>query len=324
MPVPSVLDEKILNKQDNYLYSVLKYKNNLPKLVGTSSLSSQLYPADIDMLCTVGVKPKGFNEVQRQFKKIFNKINNYPNLYFIEFKLQNKDKEDKYKFFNVNDVNGDFFKNHYNPDKIDLCKIDLLQFKNNHFQEISCIYFFNPVDLDINKYISDLLADQKDYYNEGKYYKSLKRLLVACKLQTPPNVNPIIGITNFFNSYVGKVYQLNNHVMACQIYMDKFGVDNRVKSFIKSIGLKDLDPSKLKDVENAYSKLYNDEALKLYKHFNLPVGQPLPFARKRMEKFGGRKCGGGFWDFDQAIPGITKGFNMVWDPASKILPFLTL
>lgn len=321
MSVPNVLDEKILNKQDNYLYSVLKYKNSLPQLVGTSSLQSQLYPADIDMLCIVNKKPKGFNELQRQFIKIFNKIKSYDNLFFIEFKLQNEIKDEKYKFYNINDVNGDFFKNHYIAEKMALCKIDLLQFKNNHFQEISCIYFFEPKELNIQSYINDLLSDQKEYYNEGKYYKSLKRLLVASKLQTPPNTNLIIGITNFFNSQVGKVYQLNNYIMACQIYIEKYGVDKRVKLFIRNIGLGNMNPSKLKDVESEYAKIYNSEALKFYKHFNLPVGEVAPFMRKRMGKFAGAKHRGGGW-FDDMTSGVSKGFNMVVQPAMSLLPLV--
>lgn len=281
---PNVLDEKILDNNNKYLYSVLKYKNNIPKVVGTSSLMSQNYPADVDMLCTLDVKPKGFNEVQRQFKIIFDRIKNTPNLFFIEFKLQNKEKDDKYKFFSLNDVNGPFFRDHYDASKIDLCKIDLLQFNQGMFQEVSCIYFFNKVNFeDLKKiYGSELLQDQIEKYDEGKYYKSLKRFMVACKVQDPPNLNPIIGITNFFNSYVGKVYQLNNYLMACQIYIDKFGVDDKVRMFLSNIGLKGLDPNKIDEISAEYDKLYNSEALKFYKHFGIPVGEPLPFQRKRM------------------------------------------
>ncbi len=303
MSIPNVLDEKILNKQDNYLYGVLKYKDNEPKIVGTSSLKSQQYPADIDMLCPIENKPKNFNEVQRQFKIIFNKILKVPNLFFIEFKLQNNDKS-KHKFFKLNDVNSDFFRKNYKPENIDLCKIDLLQFKSGYFQEVSCIYFFNPLEVDKQKYINDLLDDQKELYNEGKYYKSLKRFMVASKLQEPPNTNVIIGITNFFNSQTGKLYQLNNHIMACMIYMDKFGVDGRVKMFIKNIGLDGLDPNKLKDVSDSYTKKYNEEALKFYKHFNIPVGSLMPFQKKRL----GGKVGSGF--ADAFLSGIATPFRI--------------
>jgi len=291
MSVPNVLDEKILDKQNNYLYSVLKYKNNIPRVVGTSSLLSQNYPADIDMICVIDIKPKGFNEVQRQFKKIFDRISKTPNLFFIEFKLQNVEPDDKFKFYKLDDVNGSFFKDHYNADKIDICKIDLLQFNGGNFQEVSCIYFFEKIEdtkEDYNVfYGSDLIKDQIEKYDEGKYYKSLKRFMVASKLQSPPNLNVIIGISNFFNSYVGKVYQLANYLMACKIYIDNFGIDDRVRMFLSNIGLKDLDPNKIDDIVADYENLYNGEALKFYKHFEIPVGKAMKFQRKRFKKFEG-------------------------------------
>jgi hypothetical protein len=283
MAIPSVLDNKILNNKDKYLYSVLKYKNNIPKIVGTSSLINQNYPADIDLLCSIDVKPMGFNEVQRQFKTIFNRIKNN-NLFFIEFKLQNLDPKQKFKFYNLEDVNGSFFKDHYNSDKINLCKIDLLQFNNGVFQEVSCIYFFNKNDDDdifLEGYISELLSDQKEKYNEGKNYKSLKRFMVASKLQDPPNINPIIGITNFFNSKVGEIYQKANFLMACDIYIKKFGVDDRVKMFLSNIGLSKLKPSKIPDIISDYEKLYNSEALNFYTHYKIPVGKLMKIYNKR-------------------------------------------
>jgi len=282
MTVPSVLDYKILDNKDKYLYSVLKYKNNIPKIVGTSSLLNQNYPADIDLLCPIDIKPMGFNEVQRQFKTIFNRIKNN-NLFFIEFKLQNIDKDDKFKFYKLEDVGGSFFKDHYDSDKINLCKIDLLQFNNGIFQEVSCIYFFNKIDDNnfLEGYINELLVDQKEKYDEGKYYKSLKRFMVASKLQDPPNINPIIGITNFFNSKVGEIYQKTNYLMACQIYIEKFGIDARVRMFLNNIGLKGLNPKKISDIIKDYENLYNSEALKFYKHFNIPVGKLMKFQRKR-------------------------------------------
>lgn len=281
---PSVLSERLLDKKNTYLYSVLKYNKYHPKLVGTASLQSQYYPADIDMLCSVyDIKPKIFNNIQIEFEEIFKKISRCPNLFFIEFKLQNKDPNEKYKFYKSDDVSSDFFAKNYDVNKIDLCKIDLLQFNNNEFQEISCIYFFNNIIYDkySAKYIKTLLLDQKQYYNDGNYYKSLKRLMIASKLQEPTNTNLIIGITNFFNSHVGKVYQLNNLIMACLIYIDKYGIDERVRLFINKIGQKGMDPSKLKDLSSDYEKIYNNEALKFYKHFNIPVGKLMVFQKKR-------------------------------------------
>jgi len=281
---PSVLDNKILDINNRYLYEVFKFKNSVPKVVGTASLQSQLYPADIDMLCVIDEKPRGFNEVQRQFIKIFNRMEARENLFFVEFKLQNKIKEEKYKFFDINDVDGDFFKNHYDVNKIDICKIDIIQYQNNKFQDVSIIYFFNKEKVDMNNYYDSVLQDQKDYYNEGKYYKSLKRLMVSLKLQDPQNVNMIIGITNFFNSEVGRVYQLNNFITACLTYINKYGMDERVRLFLNKFKLPDnITKEELEGISKKFENLYNKEAKKFYEHFKIPVGKKdIPFLKKRM------------------------------------------
>ena len=285
MTSPSVLDTKILNMNNRYLYEVFRYQQNIPQVVGTASLQSQLYPADIDMLCVLDKKPDSFNAVQTEFKNIFNRMKAYHNLFFVEFKLQNKEKDDKYKFFNVSDVDSGFFAKHYNPDKIDICKIDLLQYSNYKFQDVSIIYFFNKERVDMNVYYDSVLQDQKDYYEEGKYYKSLKRLMVTLKLQDPPNVNMIIGITNFFNSEVGRIYQLNNFITACLTYIEKFGYDDRVRQFLKKFKLPELPKEELEKLSKDYEKLYNKEAKKFYEHFSIPVGKKNPpFLRKRINQ----------------------------------------
>jgi hypothetical protein len=285
MTTPSVLDTKILNINNRYLYEVFRYGKNIPRVVGTASLQSQLYPADIDMLCVLDKKPDSFNAVQTEFQNIFNRMKAQHNLFFVEFKLQNKEKDDKYKFFNVSDIDSDFFEKHYNPDKIDICKIDLLQYSNYKFQDVSIIYFFNKERVDMNVYYDSVLQDQKDYYDEGKYYKSLKRLMVTFKLQQPLNINMIIGITNFFNSEVGRIYQLNNFITACLTYIEKFGYDERVRQFLKKFNLPILPKEDLEKLSKDYEKLYNKEAKKFYEHFNIPVGKKkVPFLRKRINQ----------------------------------------
>jgi hypothetical protein len=65
--------------------------------------------------------------------------------------------------------------------------------------------------------------------------------------------------------------------------MDKFGVDNKVKYFIKYVlKLGDMNPSKLKDLSDAYSKIYNDEALRFYNYYKVPVGKLMEFQKKRL------------------------------------------
>lgn len=313
MVIPSILDNKILDKKEVYLYSVLKYNNKIPQLVGTSSLDSQLYPADIDMLCLVN-KSKSYQRVQDTFKSIINKISKIPNLYFIEFKLQNLDKSEKYKFYNSDNVNGDFFKNNYDSKKIDICKIDLLVFNQNYFKEISCIYSFNDFKLiDTDIYIKTLLEDQKDYYKEGNYYKSLKRYMAACKMQEIPNVNIIVNISKLFNGPAGKLYQLNNYIMACNIYINKFGIDDKVQVIFDNLDVKNKE--EMDKLSNILYKQYTKAALDFIKMYKIPVGKVEQF----QEKLASGTYSAGSW-FGDAWDGFKTGFMMPVNLAVKALP----
>jgi hypothetical protein len=275
-----VLEEKFLSRDLNFLLKVLKLGNNPIRLVGTGSMASQYYPADFDFLCQV--KQKYTPEtLYTDFKKIIDNIDQNK-LFFIEFKLQQLAKKGKdpkkYKVFKKDEVTPEFFGAYFNKDT-ELCKIDAIIWYDGKFKEVSCIYFFtgNNKPLIMADYIKALLEDQKQYYDDGKKYKSLKRLMLSAKYENPPDKNLIIAITRFFNSQVGKLYELDNMLQAAIIYMDKYGADERIKLFIQNIGLGNMNPDKLGDLSKDYQKIINDEAGKLYKYYNLPVGSLPPW-----------------------------------------------
>lgn len=270
-----VLEEKYLPRNTNFLYKLLQLGNNAVKLVGTGSMSSQYYPADYDFLSKIETKYTP-TTLYNDFKKIFNRIDNQK-LFFIEFKLQQekiqgKNEQEKHKIFSLEDLTQNFFSAFFNKNT-ELCKIDCILFENGIFKEVSCIYFFSNKPLIRQDYVQILLDDQKQYYNAGKKYKSLKRLMLAGKYEDPIDKNLIITITRFFNSMVGKLYELDNIVQATIIYIDNFGVDLRVKQFINNIGLGNMNPNLLASLSKEYQKIINDEADRFYKIYKLPVGK---------------------------------------------------
>lgn len=270
-----VLEEKYLPRNTSFLYKLLQLGNNPVKLVGTGSMSSQYYPADYDFLSKIETKYTP-SKLYNDFKKIFNKIDNQK-LFFIEFKLQQekiegKNEQEKHKIFSVEDLTQNFFSAFFN-ENTELCKIDCILFENGIFKEVSCIYFFSNKPLIRQDYVQILLDDQKQYYNAGKKYKSLKRLMLAGKYEDPIDKNLIITITRFFNSMVGKLYELDNIVQATIIYIDNFGIDLRVKQFINNIGLGNMNPNLLTSLSKEYQKIINDEADRFYKLYKLPVGK---------------------------------------------------
>lgn len=280
-----VLETKYLSTDLNFMYKLLQFNNNPVRLVGTGSMASQYYPADFDFLCQVKKRPN-LQNTYKEFKRIIDNIYEKNNFFFIEFKIQQLAKGDKepekHKIFKRQDLTLELFQAFFNNDT-ELCKIDAIIFFNGVFKEVSCIYFFSNKPLNMNDYIKALLEDQEHYYDEGKYYKSLKRLMLSAKYANPPDKSLIILITRFFNSMVGKLYELDNELQACEIYRGKFGDNERVKMFIRNIGLDGLEPSKLKDLSKDYQNLINGEALKFYSLYKLPVGHLPVWGSRRIK-----------------------------------------
>lgn len=268
-----VLQEKYLSTDLNFLLEVLQLGNNPIRLVGTGSMASQYFPADFDFLCNVKQRYTP-DKLYTDFKKILDNIDQNK-LFFIEFKLQqlaNKGQEQKkYKVFKKDEVTRELFGAYFNKNT-ELCKIDAIIWYDGKFKEVSCIYFFSNKPLIMADYIKALLDDQKYYYDDGKIYKSLKRLMLSAKYENPSDKNLIIAITRFFNSTVGRLYEMDNIIQAAIIYMDKYGADAKIKLFIKNIGLGNMNPDKLNDLSKDYQKIINGEAQKLYKYYKLPIG----------------------------------------------------
>jgi len=270
-----VLEQKYLSTDLHFLLNVFQLGKNPIRLVGTGSMASQYYPADFDFLCKVKTKYTPA-KVFEDFKKIFSKFDNNK-LFFIEFKIQQEpkkegDEQEKHKIFDVDNLTETFFDAYFNK-STELCKIDAIIWYDGKFKEVSCIYFFSEKPLDMQKYIQVLLDDGKQYFESGKVYKSLKRLMLSAKYENPPDKNLIIAITRFFNSAVGQLYEVDNMLQACIIYMNKYGKDQRVRQFLVNIGLSGMNPDKIESLSKEYQKVINDQAMLFYKLYRLPVGE---------------------------------------------------
>jgi hypothetical protein len=262
-----ILEKGYPNKKIIDVMMLLRFNNNVIQLVGTSGLKSQLYPADYDFMSKITNKLNTENSFL-EFQRILNNIDDRQNLFFVEFKFQLKN-DIKHKIFKLEDFTKDTFYKYFN-NKIEYCKIDLIYNQEGYFKEVSCIYFFSNEELDKKEYMKALLKDVKDYYNEGDYYKSLKRLFSVAKSKNPPDEKLMVEITKLFNSQVGKLYQKKNEIDASIIFMDKYKDDDNlfnsklIKMFIKNIGLKNMSPNKLPELSEAYNDIINREALKFY------------------------------------------------------------
>ena len=264
-----ILEKRYPEKEIRKTLNILRFNDNIIELVGTGSLKSQLYPSDYDFMTKVKFKDMSIEDIYNEFINILNKINKEHTLYFIEFKFQNKDNE-KYKLNNINLFSYELFVKHFNKIKIDFCKIDIIINidNNNDFKEVSCIYFNSKdnEEISVKDYTKVLKKDMKELYNEGKYYKSLKRLLIISKINN--KFKMLEKLTDLFNSDIGKLYLLKSKLEACILllehYHDKLTKD-RVKMFLKNNGLKSLKLNNIVDVVDIYNKEINDAGLKFIK-----------------------------------------------------------
>lgn len=290
----NILEKKFPQQDIIWAMKKLQFGDNTLGLVGTSSLKSQLYAADYDFMtkistsnpsdsCPLRPEDLGVSGQERAsarclstydiFKQIIDNMNG--DLFFIEFKFQNKDGS-KFKIFKKDDFTEETFDNNFNKDTIEYCKIDGIVFIDGICKEISVIYFFGKDNISNKDYIKALLDDNIAYYKEGKYYKSLKRIMVPCKLVEPQRLGAIVNISKLFNSQVGSLYQLKNEIDALIIFLDNYKgseATKRANIFLINLGLKGVKIKDLPALSADYGKLIDREGLKFYKHYKLKPGK---------------------------------------------------
>jgi hypothetical protein len=266
-----ILGKAFPQKQLYRVYKTLQFEDIPIELIGTGSLNKQLYPADFDFNTNVGKsKP---TRAFREFQKIFTNIKNEPNIYFIEFKFQNKDGS-KFKIYNLDELDEKVFLEHFSKD-ISYCKVDCIIFFGGKFKEVSSNYNFTRAP-STTKLKKSLLLEAKEYYDSGNYFKSLKRLFAAAKYEGEKYNNLLIAITEFLNSYVGKVYQRYNELKAIELFLEKYSDkfdQKRVELALKNIGLSGIPISNIDAIARDYKALFEKEALAFYKYYKLKDGK---------------------------------------------------
>jgi len=267
-PPPSLL--KVLD--------ILKFNDNPLQLVGSGSLLSQQYPADYDLLTVIRDTDLTPPRIYKVFSKILNTVANSPLIYFIEAKIQNKDGK-KFKVFTFDEFSQDWFLENFNPKEISYVKFDFVVAEQigivagpNVFKECSVIYMFDQMPIDVEKYQKGLLEDMKELISEGKYYKSLKRLLSIIRYKAVPDKPFLIKMSKLFNSSVGKLYLLKNQLDAVKLVRDKYKlpmVTKRLEMFMRDNNLNgQLD--NIPAISEKYGKLIDDETKKWFAKNNVP------------------------------------------------------
>ena len=178
------------------------------QLLGTGSQQAQKYPSDIDLFSAIKhTKVDDMAGIYNHMDTIFENCDALGDMYFIEFKLQNVDGS-KQKWFETSTISEqDLEKAVPAGGTIDFVKVDYVIFirDRNLFTELSSIYSFSPMP-PIRVLIEKIRGDFNMYYNDGNYYKSLKRMYSIYKLQDKKE--KLVELSTLFNSETGYKYSI--------------------------------------------------------------------------------------------------------------------
>ena len=246
----SILEERTPpnNKIHDLLFS-LRYKNNPIKLVGSASLKSQTYYGDFDMMSAIN-KSDDANTIYYEFKKILEKINKDPNLYFIELKIELNDNK-KFKYYKDDVLDLQTIKKHLK--NISFFKIDLGMWDEYAFHEVSIIYMLFNDKLTTELIEKSIRGEIKEYEKTGLYYKVLKRKFLLYK--NTVDVKKLKELTKIFNSEIGLKYKIASNLEIINLVHEYYNDSHTNERIMINLKFLHLEHYKIRDLEKEAKKL---------------------------------------------------------------------
>jgi len=232
------LETKELNefsKKEQKIFAFL-HLGGVQRIVGTTPIEEIEYKTDFDLQSydRFENEPQAYELVYKMFKDKFNNAYNNPNIWITDFKCGNvksipirwsrEDVNAGYKI--IDDVRYDFVNCLKQKSMI---KLDVLALIDGILNEFSEVYF---VSFGKNKnYFSQLTTtkeiakmiynDALEYKENGKYYKSLKRLFAYLRLNETKNRVKIKKLLDWFNSPVGLLATLKGDLEELEILINQ-------------------------------------------------------------------------------------------------------
>ena len=226
-----------ISEEQRIFVNAVRWDERTPiELLGTGSQQAQLYPSDIDLFSAVknvDVDANDPAEMYRHVQAVFDRAEDAGDMFFIEFKLQNVDGS-KQKWYNTDFDEGEFVAAATN---VDFFKVDYVIFLrgSNLFTELSSIYSFSPMPA-VRTLVRKIGADFAHYFQEGKVYKSLKRMYSIYKLQGKKE--KLVRLSTLFNSKTGFKYSLSSNLKAIELLLehyDDLAIQNLVKANLRNL-----------------------------------------------------------------------------------------
>lgn len=196
-----------MNKKEIFeLISLNKYK-----IIGSGGDKKIKYVSDFDLVCNISAK-----SLERIIPKIFKKAMNTPNIYITDFKCGlYKSYPLRWSYDDV--INGykmidDRIKftltDCINEEPGNTIKLDLICFFDDRFVEISCNYYINKQNENVE---TNLMIDIKKYFNEKNYLKMFKRIYSLAKIKNA-NETELQLLIDLFNSKIGEKFVFKTDV----------------------------------------------------------------------------------------------------------------
>jgi hypothetical protein len=214
-----LLEERSKGELDDKVKKVLgflKYKKYPLVLKGSSSLKSQRYYGDYDLMTIIPVNQTA-EEAYRQFTRILSRALSEDDVYFIELKLQTQDGK-KVRFHPKQTFALKQLQNVWSD--IDFVKIDFIVRASSRFVELSVIYKFSKDTPTTTEYLQMLRDDIEQLVREKEWYKALKREFSIAKIQNERN--KMKRLTAVFNSDLGALYQKISNLEAIQLVLENY------------------------------------------------------------------------------------------------------
>ena len=232
-------------------------------LKGSAQYKFLMYKSDYDVLIQVR-KDKPVAEIFNNLKKSLEKIEQDPNTYFIELKLQSNDGK-KIRFHHGDTFSFSDFEKAFGD--IAFFKVDMVINVKNKFYEASCVYNVSSNEtLTVDQVAKHIKEDIEKYLAEGKYWKVLKRWFSIYILYN--NVESIEFLVRVFNSELGKLYEKVCNLQAIELLHEFYKDDRTMEKINQNLKLVGEDSFNIKTMNRKlsdYLKLLNNEAKKIYK-----------------------------------------------------------
>ena len=248
-----------LHKDIQKIIDAFKFDVFRAKLKGSSSIKSQLYYSDYDLLVQI-TKPYSAETAFKFLEDIIQRLTQL-NVFITEIKLET------HKGVKVRWLYGDKFtlpRFRLKYSDAAFVKIDVIARIDNLFTEVSCIYNFQVANkVKEDEYVESLRQDIKEYKSKGNYYKVLKRLFSFYKIND--DKTNLKRLTSFFNNKYGQVYQETANLEAIQKLKSLFP-EHKVPKLLQNAINNNLNELEYPDI-NMNRKILNKKAKAYYDHF---------------------------------------------------------